>query len=145
MIYRLRKRFVIFIAFSVAIALIFGGIYFISRSQLDPSLDMLADVIAINDGVFPDFDREENPAPPGDFSQNQFLTPETQFSTRFFTVWVDDNGNILQKNIEHISSVSEVEARNYARRALDMGRERGGCRITGIKYRNAFIHSLVLI
>lgn len=127
MIYRLRKKFVIITAVSVGIvfALIFGGIYFISRSQLDHSLDMLADVIAMNDGVFPDFDREGNPAPPGDFPQNQFLTPETQFSTRFFTVWVDDNGNILRKNIEHISSVSEVEARNYARRALDMGRERG--------------------
>lgn len=34
-------------------------------------------------------------------------------------------GNILRENIEHISSVSEAEARNYAKRALDMGKERG--------------------
>ena len=40
-------------------------------------------------------------------------------------MWVDDNGNILQENIEHISSVSEDEARAYAKRALNMGRERG--------------------
>ena len=81
MIYRLRKKFVMITAVSVGIvfALIFGGIYFISRSQLNHSLDMLADVIAMNDGVFPDFDREKNPAPPGGFPQNQFLTPETRF------------------------------------------------------------------
>ena len=127
MIYRLRKKFVMITAVSVGIvfALIFGGIYFISRSQLHHSLDMLADVIAMNDCVFPDFDREKNPAPPGGFPQNQFLTPETRFSTRFFTIWVDGNGNILRENIEHISSVSEAEARNYAKRALDMGKERG--------------------
>lgn len=127
MIYKLRKKFVMITAVSVGIvfALIFGGIYFISRSQLNHSLDMLADVIAMNDGVFPDLDRRENPAPPGGFPQNQFLTPETRFSTRFFTVWVDDNGNVLQENIEHISSVSEDEARDYAKRTLNMGRERG--------------------
>lgn len=127
MIYRLRKKFIVITAVSVSIvfALIFGGIYFIGRSQLNHSLDMLADVIAMNDGVFPDFNREESPAPPGDFPQNQFFTPETQFSTRFFTVWVDDNGNILQENIEHISSVSEAEAVDYAKRTLNMGKERG--------------------
>ncbi len=113
------------VSVGIVFALIFGGIYFISRSQLNHSLDMLADVIAMNDGVFPDLDRRENPAPPGGFPQNQFLTPETRFGTRFFTVWVDDNGNILQENIEHISSVSEDEARDYAKRTLNMGRERG--------------------
>lgn len=127
MIYRLRKKIVIITAVSVGIVftLIFGGIYFISRSQLNHSLDMLADVIAMNDGVFPDFDREENPTPPGDFPQSPFITPETQFSTRFFTVLVDGDGNILQENIEHISSVSETEARDYAKSALNMKGERG--------------------
>ena len=71
------------VSVGIVFALIFGGIYFISRSQLNHSLDMLADVIAINDGVFPDFDREENPGPPGNFPQSPFITPETRFSTRF--------------------------------------------------------------
>ena len=72
MIYRLRRKFVIITAVSVGIVftLIFGGIYFISRSQLNHSLDMLANVIAMNDGVFPDFDRKENPSPPDAFPQN---------------------------------------------------------------------------
>ena len=127
MIYRLRKKFVIITAVSVGIvfALIFGGIYSISRSQLNHSMDMLADVIAINDGIFPEFDRGENPVPPGNFPQSQFLTPETRFSTRFFTIYVDDNDNILKENIEHISSVSKSEARDYAKRALDKGNEKG--------------------
>ena len=58
MIYKLRKKFVMITAVSISIvfAFIFAGIYFISRSQLNHSLDMLADVIAMNDGVFPDFD-----------------------------------------------------------------------------------------
>lgn len=127
MIYRLRKKFVMITAVSVGIvfALIFGGIYAISRSQLNHSLDLLTDVIAMNDGVFPDFERGETPAPPEDFPQNPFLTPETRFSTRFFTIRADDDGTILQENTEHISSVSEEEAGDYAKRALGLGKERG--------------------
>ena len=117
MIYRLRKKFVMITAVSVGLVftLIFSGIYFISRSQLNRSLDMLADVVAMNDGVFPEFDQEGNHVPPGDVPQNPFLTPETRFSTRFFTIWVDGEGNILKENIEHISSVSEAEAQDYAK------------------------------
>lgn len=127
MIYSLRKKFVIITAISVGIvfALIFGGIYFISRSQLNHSMDMLADVIAMNDGTFPDFDRTENPVQPDAFPRNRFLTPETRFSTRFFTVRADDGNHILQENMEHISSVSKAEARDYAKRAMDKGSERG--------------------
>ena len=74
MIYRLRKKFIVITAASVGIvfALVVGGIYFAGRLQLNHSLDMLADVIAMNDGVFPDFDREDPPPRPAAFRRVNF-------------------------------------------------------------------------
>ncbi len=128
MIYRLRKKFVLITAISVGVvfALIFGGIYLASTLQLNHSLDMLADVIAMNDGAFPDLAHNAQETDrPADLPQNQFLTPETQFSTRFFTVRADKDNHILQANTEHISSVSQAEAKEYAQSVLHKGGERG--------------------
>ena len=112
MIYSLRKKFIVITAVSVGVvfALIFGGIYYSSRLQLDRSMDLLADIIVMNDG---------------DFQGNQQIPPETQFSTRFFTVRIDESGQILQENTEHISSVSGDKAKAYVQKALDKETDRG--------------------
>lgn len=127
MIYRLRKKFIIITAVSVGIvfAMVFGGICFISYLQLNHSMDMLTDIIGMNDGDFPDFNTSESPAQAEDSHQDQFITPELQFSTRFFTVWVDDEKNILRENMEHISSISKEEVKNYTEDALNKKNERG--------------------
>ena len=92
---------------------------------MNHSLDMLTDVIAVNDGSFPDFDKIQAADHPENLQQNQFLTPETQFSTRFFTVLADGENTIVRENIEHISSVSRSQARSYAKNVLEGGKERG--------------------
>ena len=127
MIYSLRRKFVWITAVSVGLVftLIFGVIYFVGQLQLNHSLDMLTDVIAVNDGSFPDFDKIQAADHPENLQQNQFLTPETQFSTRFFTVLADGENTIVRENIEHISSVSRSQARSYAKNVLEGGKERG--------------------
>lgn len=127
MIYNLRKKFILIsaVAVSVVFALIFGIIYITSTSQLNNTMDMLTDIIAKNDGVFPDFNEMDRPSAPLDFHQGSFFTPEIQFSTRFFTVWVDNNNQIIRENTDRISSVDKEEARQYARKVLGSGDERG--------------------
>lgn len=127
MIYRLRKKFIIITAVSVGIvfAMVFGGICFISYLQLNHSMDMLTDIIGMNDGDFPNFNNSGSSAQADNSPQNQFITPELQFSTRFFTVWIDDENNILRENMEHISSVSKEEVKNYTEDALNKKTERG--------------------
>lgn len=74
----------------------------------------------------------EPPAPVG-FQQENFFTPETQFSTRFFTVWVDNNNQIIRENTDRISSVDKDDAREYAEKVLSSGDERGW--ISNYRYR----------
>ena len=135
MIYNLRKKFIIIsaVAVSVVFALIFGMIYIASTSQLNHTMDMLTNVISKNDGVFPDFNELERPPAPVGFQQENFFTPETQFSTRFFTVWVDNNNQIIRENTDRISSVDKDDAREYAEKVLSSGDERGW--ISNYRYR----------
>ena len=54
-----------------------------------------------------------------------FITPETPFSTRHFTVLFDKNGEVVKTFTESIYSVTEEEAVEYARKLIGGGDERG--------------------
>lgn len=126
MIYNLRRKFILVSAFSVSLVflLIFGIIYIVSTSQLNATMDILTDVISKNGGVFPDFDKLERPSAPVGFHNETFLSPDTPFSTRFFTVWLDKDNQVLRENTEQ-TSIDSKEAREYAAKALGSGEERG--------------------
>ncbi len=55
----------------------------------------------------------------------EFINAETQYSTDFFTVWLDDAQQITRINMDSVSAISESEVEEYTQRALDKGRERG--------------------
>ena len=127
MIYNLRKKFILIsaIAVSIVFALIFGLIYIINTSQLNNTMDILTYVISKNDGVFPDFNEIEIPPANIVFKQDNFFTPETQFSTRFFTVWVDNENQIIRENTDKISSITKEDIQEYTQKVLSNGDERG--------------------
>lgn len=127
MIYSLRRKFIFISAASVLLvfSLIFTAICIVSVSQLNGTMDMLADMIASNDGTFPNVDEAESPPAQNSFLRSQFLTPETPFSTRFFTVWMDEENNVVRESVEQVSSVSRTQAQTYALQALESGAERG--------------------
>ena len=135
MIYKLRKKFILISACAVGFvfALIFGTIYFMTAAQLDRTMDLLTDVISSNDGAFPDFSKTEKPPAPVGFQGGSLFTPETAFSTRFFTVTADSDNRIVSENTDRISSVGKEEARQYGEDALAKGGERGW--INGYRYK----------
>ncbi len=127
MIYRLRKKFIIVSAISILTVFfaIYLGIFFISIHQLNSMVDPLADVIAANNGIFPTSVDGHKPPPPKKGPHRDIFTSETRFSTRFFTVWVDSNGQIIRQNIESVSSVTKEEVQQYTKEALRRKSERG--------------------
>lgn len=134
MIYRLRKKFILISAAAVGVvfALIFGVIWFTTSAQLNRTMDMLTDVIAQNDGAFPEIGKAEMPPAPAGVERERFFNPEARFSTRFFTVYADKNNQITGENTEMISSVDAKTAREYAERALAGSGERGW--LDGFRY-----------
>ena len=132
MIYSLRRKLIWISGVSVitVFIIIFAAIYIVSVHQLSTAMDTLTDRIASNDGSFPEID-DEHPLPPKGF--HDFITEETKFSTRFFTVRCNQSGDIVSADIEFVASVTEETARSYAGEAMKRNRERGW--IEGYRYK----------
>ena len=132
MIYSLRRKLIWISGISVisVFIIIFAAIYIVSTHQLNTVMDTLTDRIASNDGSFPEID-EEHPLPPRVFFD--FITEETKFSTRFFTVRYDQSGNIDSMDIEFVASVTEETARTYAEDAMNRNKDRGW--VKGYRYK----------
>ncbi len=126
MIDSLRRKMIFLSAVSVTIvlSLIFLAIYTIGMRQLNTTMDMLTDAISENDGWFPPFDPDRKHSS-ARFPLMDIFTPETEHSTRFFTVWVDKDYQFMRENIESISSITTEQAKQRAQEILKGGNERG--------------------
>lgn len=129
MIYGLRRKFIVVSAASVLLVLsaIFCLIAWTGTRQLNNTVDALTDVISSNGGRFPDLKHMQTPRPSRGFPfpNGNIITPETQFSTRFFILWLDQNGKVAGENVDSISSITREQAREYAAEAWKRGTERG--------------------
>ena len=130
MIYRLQRKFILISTVSVlsVITVVFAMILILNTSTMNRNLDILADTVSEGGGRFPSsFGGEHKPEklPPRGGGRFNFMTPESPFSTRHFTVLFDTDGNVLKTNTESIYSISAEAAVQHAREALDGGKERG--------------------
>ena len=126
MIGSLRRKFIsismisIFIVFSC----IFISLMVFTKIQTNRSVDMLVDTISSNDGVFPKFDSSKQRMPV-QMPYSDVITEETQFSTRFFSVWLDDEKQIVNTNMDSVSTITEQDVEDYTDKVLKRGKERG--------------------
>ena len=130
MIDRLQRRLILISTLSVllVVAMIFGVMLTLNISTMNKNMDILADKVSEGGGRFPDSFAEKpfpDKAPPRNDRNFDFITPETPFSTRHFTVFFDKNGEVLQTMMESIFSIPEGQAIDYAEEALDRESERG--------------------
>ena len=130
MIYRLQRKFILICTVSVltVIALVFGVILVLNISSMNRNMDMLADRVSEGGGRFPGA-MEEKPQPdkmpPPNAQDFEFITPETPFSTRHFTVFFDKQGEVARTNTESIYAIDEDTAIEYAEKVMADGDERG--------------------
>ena len=130
MIYKLQRRFILICTVSVltVVALVFGIILALNISSMNKNMDILADRVSEGGGRFPGAFEEKPHAdkmPPRDDSGFEFITPETPFSTRHFTVFFDESGNVQKTFMESIFSIPEGKAIDYAETAAEGKSDRG--------------------
>ena len=130
MIYRLQRKFVLISTVAVlsVIFLVFGVIFVLNISSMNKNMDMLADRVSEGGGRFPGSMEEKPPyekEPPRSEPGFEFITPETPFATRHFTVFFDEQGEIARTNTESIYSITEEAAVEYAKSVLDDKDARG--------------------
>lgn len=84
--------------------------------------DELLEMIAENRGRMPAY-AEMEPRRPDVWDDG--ITEETPYDTRFFVVWVDEEMQMMDTQMEFIASVTGEEAGTYLERAVKSGRTSG--------------------
>ena len=130
MIYRLQRKFILICTASVlaVVSLVFGVFLALNISSMNRNMDILADRISEGGGRFPgsvDGEFKPDKVPPSKEGKYDFITLETPFSTRHFTVFFNNEGKVESTFTESIYSITEEVAIEYAERVLGNTDTRG--------------------
>ena len=130
MIYRLQKKFILICTVSVlaVVALVFAAFLVLNISTMNRNMDILAERVSDGGGRFPDY-FDEKPVPDKNPQKNgkrfDFITPETPFATRHFSVFFNGEEKVTKIFTESIYSISEEAAVEYAETVIESGGKRG--------------------
>ena len=139
MIRRLRNKFLLAAIAAVFLVLLvlIGSINGLNYRSLVREADGTLEILALNKGSFPrqmfrpqDEPAEGKDAPP-DINPGEMPglprggSGELAYQSRYFTVWVDDEGSILRSNMENIAALTEKEAAALTEAVYIGGRTKG--------------------
>lgn len=117
MLKKLRIKFVLVSVISVSV-MVFSIVGFININNyvnINERSDNLLNSLLENDGRFPEKPDKEKPG----------ISPDAEFSTRFFTIKLDDKNNIVNINTDKIFAVDGEIAKEYVNQVIDQGKETG--------------------
>ncbi len=123
MIRKLKTKFILLAMTTLVIllAVILAGMNLINYNSVVEEADNVLYVLSQNKGTFPEFGGGEPPhgsLPP-------HMSPETPYESRFFSVLLDAEGNVLFADTSKISSVGEREAAEYAESVIKSDKANG--------------------
>jgi signal transduction histidine kinase len=120
MIKKLRQKFIIITMCSLAIVFssMIGIINTINYYQLNQSAEAVLSLLSQNSGEFPESAYHRR-------SLNSVISSETPFTTRYFTVVMNNDGTVVSINTGKIAAVSTGVAREYAQELFEKGKTKG--------------------
>lgn len=129
MIKKLRVKLILASMFSISIVLliIMSAIGILNYRQTVADADRNLSILAENGGSFPMTLNYEEQSPPPDAGagREKGFSPELPYELRYFSVSLDDQGDLLTVNTGKIAAVSTSEAVEYARSIWEKGSSRG--------------------
>ncbi len=140
MIRKLKTKFIVLAmtALFALLAVIVAGMNWINYHSVVRDADMLLSILSQNKGAFPDFGSGPNhPLPPN-------MSPETPYESRYFSVFLNASGDVVNTETSKIASVDSETAAEYAQTVMERQNGQGfiqeyryvlrselnGCRIT---------------
>ena len=121
MIKKLRRKFILIAMCSMIFVLgtIVAVINVLNYKKADDYSDKVISVLVENEGGFP----QNFPMRPG--MGNNGMTPETPFEARFFTVMLNDNGEVVFSDTRQIAAITPQTAEKYAKNLYSDGKTAG--------------------
>ena len=129
MIQKLRVKFITASMLSLALVLlvILGGVNAMSYRKVVRDADHILELLSENRGVFPKQfppDGREGKLGPLPILRHD-LSPEPPFESRFFSVLLNEGGQVLQSDIGQIAAVDEESAGEMAQAVWEIGNTDG--------------------
>lgn len=133
MIKRLRHKLIAACMASLAVVLlvILGGVNLMGYYRAVSDADAILTVLAANDGTFPKPRGGLQQPPPGepgmkrDLFDQRGMSPETPYESRFFSVLLGEDGQVLQTDTGQIAAVDAEDAAACAQSVVRSGRGAG--------------------
>ncbi len=114
------------LSLALVLAVIFGIVALRSFRTVASNADEILDILAENEGQFPDTDIAAYMDSGALWSFSNYNNyEEIPYESRYFTVTLTEDGVVLSADLGQIAAVDETDAVEYAHTALDVGRERG--------------------
>lgn len=122
MIKKLKLKLVFLSMFSlfVLLSLLISAMNIINFSSVAADADVVLSVLADNEGRFP-----EHKEPKDKKFGMQGLSPEAPYESRYFTVLLDENSNVIQTNTSKIMSVDTQKAIEYSETVVTRNNSKG--------------------
>ncbi len=122
MIRKLKIKFVslAMAALVVLMVVVVAAMNIINYASVVEESDMILSVLSENRGEFPHFGNEHSGdrLPPN-------MSPETPYESRYFTVVIDEDGNVSNTNMTQIAAIDRVTAIEYAQKVLSKSSKTG--------------------
>ncbi len=130
MIRRLQRRFIVIATFAVVILLMIslGMVNLFNFSRARQEVNAILNVLVEHEGVFPE--------DPEELRDDQLYddSEEAYYQTRYFSVWMNEKGDVQEINLKHIAAISEQEAGDLAKHICERGRSIGRFLVGGSVY-----------
>lgn len=132
MIKELQKKFIT-VAMCSTFAVLFVIVGILNAAnfyRIIKDSDRLLDMLAENDGRFPDDVFGRHKALPEDEIKKplhayNIMTPETPYETRFFSIWLDENDSVISVDTGKIAAIVTDEAVEYVNTVIKKNKSRG--------------------
>ena len=130
MIKSLRKKFIVIAMCSIFVVLmaVMSAVNIANYYRIVKRADNMTELLAKNGGNL-EMPPKNNPANNKDgkgmHKPEEKMSPETPFSTRYFTVTIDMEGNVISSDMGKIAAINDDEAKEYAKAVWEKGKIKG--------------------
>lgn len=137
MIKNLRHKFILIAMFStmIVLTLIMGVLNITNYMDMLDRADGMTELLAYNDGEFPDHKddtlpddgekSEDKDKEPAKKDHKNEISEETPYETRYFTVTLDEDNNVVDCDLDMIAAVDESVAKSYAEKVSESSKNTG--------------------
>lgn len=124
---RIKLIFASMLSLLLVLAVIFGVVGSLNYKKIVTDADSILAILEANDGNFPISDHSKNEIIPEDDRPKDLhrFSPELPYESRYFSVFLTENGEVATVNTGKIAAVDTATAIEYAQTALHSGNAQG--------------------